>query len=341
MSAGVSIDGGYQLNRLKINFYLPLSYRYTAVDNLLIDREPLSKGKIYFQPSFAVQYSFSTQLELTANGVYQTQTPTLSTLYTGYILQNYRNINRYDTQLFDANNMGGSLGISYKNIMNMLFAGGNISYNYYHRDGMYGQTLDSLLTVTQLVMHPNSGIGFSVTGRISKGFNWKRLVLSTDGSWGKNESDQLRQESFVRYNILWFNANILANTRLSKWLFAEYKASWGQNQSKMSANTGEGFPVMQSLNEQFTADVTLPCGINLIATMEHYYNNLVESNRNFFLVDAGLIYTWLGVRYSLDWTNILNTSKYISTLYSSLNSYYSEYDIRPRAMMLKVKFKLL
>lgn len=340
VSSGLSLDIGYDARYFKLNVFLPVNYRYTDINNQSGENNGvLHKGKIYFQPSFSARYNLTSQLEITANGGYFTHLAGLNTLYTGYILQNYRSINRYDTRLFDTNNLGGSLNIAYKNILNMFFAGGGISYNRYRRDGIYGQTLDDILTVTQLVMRPNGGNGFSVNGRVSKGFDWKSLVVSAEGSWGQNESEQLRQEYFVRYNSHWMNASASANMRPMQWLITEYKASWGRSQSSVS--TGERFSAIQSLNQRVIIDISLPFDINLNGSFEHYYNSALQGNRHFPLTDMGLVYTYRGTRFSLDWTNILNTSKYTTASYGVLNSYYSEYNIRPTAIMLNVRFKLL
>jgi glutathione S-transferase len=66
----------------------------------------------------------------------------------------------------------------------------------------------------------------------------------------------------------------------------------------------------------------------------------LQGHKNFSLADLALAYTYKNVRYSLDWTNILNTSKYVSAWYGNLNSYYSEYNIRPAQVMLNMQFKL-
>lgn len=339
LNGGIFLEVAYHTSSFKLNIYLPAAYQYTTIDNRLSGNGSLHKGKTYIQPSLTAKYNFTARLEVSVNGFRQIQTPEINTLYTGYILQNYRNINRYETQLFDTDNLGGSLNFAYKNVLNMFFAGGGISYNCYRRDGIYGQTFDGQLTVTQLVMRPNNGNSLAVNGRISKGIDWNMLVFSADVSGGKSKSEQLRQESFVRYNSRWVNADASVNIKPAQWLTCEYKMSWGRSWGSVS--TGETFPAIQSLNHRAMVNISLPLDMALYTTFEHYYHNTSNYKKDFSLADMGLTYTYRGARFSLDWTNILNTSKYISTSYSALNTYYSEYDIRPAAVMLKVGFKLL
>ena len=339
MNAGISLDATYNGNNLKINFFMPVMYRYTSMNDRQTDGKTLNVGKFYFQPSLLARYTFTNQLEASSGAGYYTRTPGLASLYTGYILKNYRSINRYDTQLFDSNNLFASFGLSYKNIFNMFFAGGGISFNRYHSEGMYAQTFDGLLSVTQVAMQSNGGNSFSVNGRMSKGFDWKALVFSAEASWGKSMSEQMRQSKLVTYESQWTNASASVNLKPFHWFLTEYKVSWERSTGK--ASSGECFEPIQSFMQRAVIDISLPLGISLNGSLEHYYNSAIQGDKNFSLADLGLMYVNRGIRYSLDWTNIFNTEKYVSASYGALNSYYSEYGIRPMAVMLTVSFKLL
>lgn len=339
INAGISLGGAYNGENLKIGFFIPVTYRYTSMNTRQADDKTLNAGKFYFQPSLSARYTFTNQLEANCEAGYYIQPPGLTSLYTGYILQNYRSINRYDTTLFDSNRLFTSLGLSYKSILDMFFVSGNVSFNRYHSQGMYAQTFDGQLSVIQVVMQSNGGNSFSVNGRISKGFNWKALVISAEASWVKSTSDQMRQSKLVTYNSQWTNANASVNLKPLPWLITEYKILWGRNKGKVSS--GESFEPIQSLTQQAKIDISLPLGISLNGSLEHYYNSAIQGDKNFSLADLGLSYEHRGVRYSLNWTNIFNTKKYVSASHGALNSYYSEYDIRSTAVMLTVRFKIL
>lgn len=338
MNAGISLDATYNGDNLKISLFMPVTYQYTYIKNLGINNK-LNNGKFYFQPSLSARYSLTNRLEANGEAGYYTITPGLSSLYTGYILKNYRNINKYDTQIFDSNSLYASIGLSYKNILDMFFAGIGISFNKTNSDGIYDQVFDGLLSVTQVAMQPNSGNYFSVNGRMSKGFDWNALVISADASWGKSKSEQMRQKKLVYYESQWTNASTKINFKPFNWVLTEYKLSWGQSKGKV--NSGEMFKSIQSIKNRLALDFSLPFNININTSLEHYYNNAIEGNKNFSLADLSITYANRGVRYSLEWNNIFNTKKYISSYYGPLNTYYSEYDIRPMAIMLKIQLKLL
>lgn len=339
VNTGISLDVAYNGDNLKISFSMPVTYQYTVMNAPQTKRKMQNIGKFYFQPSLMTRYRFTNQLEANGAAGYYTLTPGLMTLYPGYILQNYRTINRYNARLFDTSSLIASIGLSYKNVLNMFFASGDISFSHDHSEGMYAQTFDGQLSVTQVAMQPNDGNSFSVSGRMSKGFNWKALVLSAEASWGRAVIDQLRQNKLVNYKSQWINASTSVNLKPFRWFLTEYKISWGRNRGKISS--GENFKPIQSIKQRAVVDISLPFNINLNGSLEHYYNNAIQGDKSFTLADLGLTFVSKGIRYSLDWTNIFNTKKYVSASYGSLNSYYSEYDIRPRSVMLKVRFKLL
>jgi hypothetical protein len=188
-------------------------------------------------------------------------------------------------------------------------------------------------------MQANDGNSLAINGRISKGFDWKLTVISTEALSGKSTSKQMRQNKLVDYKSQWIQANAAMNMKPFQWLIIDYKASWGHSQAK--ASTGEQFSAIQSLKQRIMLDILLPFDINLNYSFEHYYNSAAQHNKIFSLTDAAIVYTYKGIRFSLDWTNILNTATYVSKYYDTLNSYYSEYNIRQMAVMLKVNFRLV
>lgn len=337
--AGTSFDVNYHSNRWQVNVVFPLTYRHTFLDNSLISNAHQQAGQIYFLPSFTAKYSITNRWTINAEGSFYKQMPNLQTLYTGYILQTYRNINRYETCLADKNNGAVLFGISYKDILNMFFAGGSISLIRYHSNALYGQTFDGFLTLTQFYYQPNSGNSVSVNGRVSKAFDWKKLMIAANINWRESRSNQLRQSCFINYYGEYYSANLSGNMNPTKWLAAEYRAQWECITSRIS--TGKNFQAIQSINQRIKVTASLPLDINLNASLEHYCNNREQGGQSFSLADVGLSMGHKNMLYSLEWTNILNTSQYVSTSYDAMNAYYSEYNIRPTAVMFTVRFKLL
>ena len=334
-SAGFNVS--YQSNDIKLSFGLPLSFQHVRVINAF-STEPYTRSKFYFQPSGNFTYSFANNCELNTAYGFNSNSSGLSSLYTGYILSDYRTLNRYDTRMFDTFSNGGSVNFSYKDILSMLFLGAGATYNHYYSEATYGQTMKGILIITQLNEIPNSGNSFSINGRFSKSFDWNKMLISATAMAGKNSGQQFRQNVSLDYQSRWISADASINMKIAQWLSVEYKAMGGCNQNSVS--TSDKLPIIQSFNQKAVADIYISDAISFNAVYEYYYNSALQGDKSFALIDAGIIYSVNGMRFSLDWTNILNTSKFISASNAGLNSYYSEYYIRPAAMMLKVKFRL-
>jgi len=338
LSSSAGFNLSYESNNIKLSFGLPFSFQYARVVNAF-SNEPYMLNKLYFQPSGNFTYSFADNWELNTGYGFNVSSPGLPSLYTGYILADYRTLNRYDTRIFDTFSNGGSTRISYKDILSMLFWEAGASYSRYQSEATYGQTMNGVLTITQLSEIPNSGNSFSINGQFSKGFNWKKLLISAKAAAGKSTGQQFRQNVSLDYQSRWIGADASVNMKIARWLSVEYKANGSCNQSSVS--TGEKLPLINSFNQKAVADIYISDAISFNAVSEYYYNSALQGDKSFVLADAGISYSVNGVRFSLDWTNILNTSKFISASNDGLNSYYSEYYIRPTAVMLKVRFRLL
>ena len=118
----------------------------------------------------------------------------------------------------------------------------------------------------------------------------------------------------------------------------EYNVSWGLHRSRREGVAW--FTPIQNLSHKLISHVNVLKDVAIKLTAEHYYNDAVTEGRHFTLADVGLAYTWRRVRFSLDWTNILDARLYSSGTITDLVASHSYYDIRPSAIMLKARCKL-
>lgn len=82
-------------------------------------------------------------------------------------------------------------------------------------------------------------------------------------------------------------------------------------------------------------------GLILSAELNHYYNSSrVQSERTTWFGNIGAQYKLKGMDIMLDWTNIFNTKQFITQSYSNAGRYYSQYQLRPFEIMLRIRFKI-
>jgi len=112
--------------------------------------------------------------------------------------------------------------------------------------------------------------------------------------------------------------------------------------TRVSGSMGSGSKLDPIVNyiDAATLNFTLTNSLILSLGVEYYDTHKKNQNQSFYLLDAGLSYTWNRIRFTLDYNNILNTTDYVNAYYGSLNSYYTEYRIRPASILLQARFKL-
>lgn len=334
---GFSLIIKYIKNNLSFKLSSPLQFQYISLtdDNKTINPE---KQKFLFQPSAELLYDINNKWDISGKWFYYNNIPDLRTLYSGYIVRNYRTLNRYDNKLTDSYGNRASLKLSYKDVMQFLFTSLEVSYNQYHNEVMYAQEFEGATLKTTLLEMNNKGDYLSVKGRASKGFNWKKLSLSFEGAFGKGNTPQLRQGKLIEYVNQGLNANFTTSLAITGAVLLANKCSYSQ--VKGETKPGEVLNPIRSFIDAATLDIVLPVGLILNTAVEYYNTHDGNHRQQFYLLDAGMAYTWKKIRLSLDWQNLLNTKNYVYAYYGSLNSYYSKYTIRPSSILLKARFKL-
>jgi hypothetical protein len=337
MQAGISLKITYRKRDFNFELSTPIQYQFISLDDKVKSNES-HQNRIIFQPQTNIRYNINTHWEVSGSWFWYNYNPNLRNLYSGYILQNYRTLSHYESRLSDSYGQQGGLKFSYKDIIRFLFTNIEFRYNHYRNEVMYAQEFEGAMMKISAVELENTGNYFSVTARAGKGFNWKKLSINAEASWGKGVTPQLRQDSLIEYKNQGINANMTLSLSLTKKLQFANKSSWSSVSG--STDAGEKLEPIVSFIDAATINYILPNGLIFSFGMEYYDTRTGSSKQNFYLLDAGITYTWKRVRFTLDYNNILNTKEYVYAYYGTLSSYYSEYRIRPASILLSARFKL-
>lgn len=337
MKAGISLKITYRKRDFNFELSTPIQYQFISLDDKIKSNDP-HQNRIIFQPQTNVRYSINTHWEISASWFWYNYNPNLRNLYSGYILQNYRTLSHYESRLSDSYGQQGSLKFSYKDIIRFLFTNVEFRYNSYRNEVMYAQEFEGSLMKISAVELENTGNYFSVTARAGKGFNWKKLSINAEASWAKGVTPQLRQDSLIEYKNQGINANMTLSLAVTENLQFANKSSWSSISG--STDAGEKLDPINSFIDAATINYILSNGLIFSFGMEYYDTRNGSRKQSFYLLDAGITYTWKRVRFTLDYNNILNTTDYVYAYYGTLSSYYSEYRIRPASVLLSARFKI-
>ena len=332
------ITANYKIRKFSINTYFPISYNIYQLENKIDKQKDEQLNKWYLEPSFQIQYRFSSKINVDANLAFYNGLNSIYELYSGYILESYRYLNHYDSRFDVSHGNYQSLSIAYKDIINMFFANASIFRSNNKNSVIYTQNFEDDLLLTSIIEKPNESSTISTSGKISKGFDWKRLNVDLGVNYLTGASQQIRQDNLVDYNFDLLNLSAKINMVPFSFLILSLESAWQQSQSQIERQ--EAFAPIHSCTNSANLDFKLIDKLRFGVQFEQYYNSAIPNDRYLYFGDIHLNYTWKQVGFELNWNNILNTENYITAFYSSMNEYYSAYRIRPANVMFKVRFKI-
>ena len=295
LDAGLGAEIMFNIRKFHASIYLPMKYRLFRLDNR-IDGIITDKNRFRVEPSLNLTYKVNSNHNINASVALNYMTPSIETLYSGYILTSYRQLSAYDVAgLYEGMNQNYSLKYDFKNILSMSFAGAEVMWNRQSPEVLYGSYYDGIVqhTISRRTSE-NSNI-LSAKVHASQGFDWRRLKIG---------------------------------------------ASVTYSQSATQPKGGERFPWLRTVTNKGTLDFTIPGGVTLTTSLYHYYNNFNYGDRSFLLLNAEAKYSIKRFSFTLSCDNLLNRKTYVYSNLPALTESRAIYNIRPRSILLKIRFRI-
>lgn len=339
LDAGIGAEIMFTTRKFHASLYLPMKYRLFRLNNRL-DGIITDKNRFRVEPSLNLTYKVNSSHNLNASAALNYMTPSIETLYSGYILTSYRQLSAYDVAgLYEGMNQHYSLKYDFKNILSMSFAGAEVAWFRQSPDVLYGSYYDGIVQHTISRRTSENSDMLSAKVHASQGFDWRRLKIGASFTYSYYDSPLLVQDAVVRYtgNSLGVNADISMTP--FKWLSVLYQGNYSQSATQQKGH--ERFPWLRTVTNKGTLDFTIPGGVTLTTSLYHYYNNFNDGDRSFLLLNAEAKYTIKRFSFTLTCDNLLNRKSYVYSSLSALTESKAIYNIRPRSIILKIRFRIL
>lgn len=338
LDAGLGAEIMFTTRKFHASLYVPMKYRLFRLDNKL-DGIITDKNLFRVEPSLNLTYKVNSSHNLNASAALNYMTPSIETLYSGYILTSYRQLSAYDVPgLYEGMNQHYALKYDFKNILSMSFAGAEVAWYRQSPDVLYGSYYDGIVQHTISRRTSENSDMLSAKVHASQGFDWRRLKIGASFTYSYYDSPLLVQDAVVRYtgNSLGVNADVSLTP--FKWLSVSYQGIYSQSATQQKGH--ERFPWLRTVTNKGTLDFTIPGGVILTTSLYHYYNNFNDGDRSFLLLNAEAKYTIKRFSFTLSCDNLLNRKSYIYSNLSALTESKAIYDIRPRSVLLKIRFRI-
>lgn len=338
LDAGVGAEVMFSTRKIHASLYLPMKYRLFRLNNRL-DGHITDKSRFRVEPSLNFTYKFNSSHNIKASAMLNYMTPSIETLYSGHILTSYRQLSAYDVAgLYEGMNQHYSLGYDFKNILSMSFAGAEVSWNRQSPEVLYGSYYDGIVqrTISRRTSENEDMISTKI--HASQGFDWRRLKIGASVTYSYYDSPLLVQDEVLRYT----GKNIGVNADISltpfKWLGISYQGNYSQSATQQKGY--DRFPWLRTVTNKASLDFTIPGGVTLTTSLYHYYNNFNDGDKSFLLLNAEAKYTIKRFSFTLSCDNLLNRKSYIYSDLSALTESKAIYNIRPRSVLLKIRFRI-
>lgn len=338
LDAGIGAEIMFSTRKFHASLYLPLKYRLFRLKNRL-DDEITDNSRFRVEPSLNFIYRINSSHNLKAAASLSYMTPSIETLYSGYILTSYRQLSAYDVAgLYEGMNQHYSLGYDFRNILSMSFAGVELDWNRQSPEVLYGSCYDGIVERTISRHTSESGDMLSAKIHASQGFDWRRLKIGAALTYSFYDSPLLVQDEVLRYsgNSLGIEADVSLTP--FKWLSVSYQGSYSRSATQQKGY--ERFSWLRTVTNKASLDFTIPGGVTLTTSLYHYYNNFNNGDKSFILLNAEARYTIKRFSFMLSCDNLLNRKSYVYSSMSALTESRAIYNIRPRSILLKIRFRI-
>ena len=338
IDAGIGITAFYKLNSTYCELFLTGAYRLYDLKNNQVDLTT-DKHRFVVEPHLSIRYAINNNHELRLKSSLAYSSPAIENLYDNYILNSYRQLSIYQSHdLYQANVFATSLSYDYRNILSMWFAGLDMGFTHYSPNVLYGASYQGEKEL--IISRPTNEAAdsYTVSLRSSKGWDWAKTKLSVNATYKHLDSPLLIQDQIVRYLSYSSHLSMSLYAMPLHWMAIDYSNSWYIIKSRMKL--GSSVPTQNTFKSKLAFNFFMAKALSLNMNFAYYYNNRNEKDKSFILSNAEASYAIKRWNFTLVVDNLWNQKQYINSFSTELQENTTIYRIRPRSVLLKVRYRI-
>ena len=329
----------YAMKRIVFNAQLPVNYSFRELRK---DRKFDSKNGLFINPSFGFRYDPSNVFRITFNIGRDHNKGDINTLNNGYILVNYRTLSKGSALWAEDTLSRAYMSFVINRAEKLSSTYITVSYTYRASNLITSQNFSDIMLYRYILPLPIHSGAFSTIMMYTKGFGAFLKKATLTPSYSIYNNRQIQGEKEIKSNTSTFSLSLALDIKLWEDSDLRYFAGWSNSLSK---NRREGIVIasglLNSLDQTLSFQSIIYKNIQIKVTSEH--RKLFSAGSNIpstFFLDSDIIYKRKRSEFSLSLSNILNTQDYAVKYLGSFSNYENLYTLRPRSVMLRVKFYL-
>ena len=263
-------------------------------------------------------------------------------IYSGYIMNNYRSFQRsYVEQLSETDRIGTNASIGYRSALNATFFRLNASYNHTRDNQIYGYTYQGATSVVQAVDQTTTADSYNLSFDFSKGFDWLQTTIRAFGGYGHSHSEQLIADQLYPFHSRTVSIGAGGTITPLPWLNFVLSSGYSWNSSYTDSGGSNLSRIVRTATQRLSMNVYVTKQMTLSAAVEDNYNNLTAIGRHAWFGDIKAKYKLGRCDLELQLNNLFDQRHYTRVTYSGLDIYTNTSQLRPRNILVIVRFKLL
>ena len=323
----------YWVKRVNFTLNAPVSFAHYAFDKALANRD-----EVYFSPSLSMNWKPNNRLSMGIRGGSGRSPMDLNLIHPGYIMTDYRSFRSGVDDFYSSTSQNVSANLSYKHTRHGLFANAYAMQSWSHNPYTLAQQLYGDYVVYSYTSAKSDGQMLMASGNIGKTLDFMRGSANINGSFSRNESHLISENSSVNSVGTSWSVGAKINGSPLRWFSFDYRFEWAS--SRMSMN-GINASWLGNMENELLFNIMPHKKWEWHISGEHFRNELTSDQfKNVFLLDTKLIYK-LNKRLELSATlsNIFNQRTYNYTTYNQLTSFESQRWLRGRELLISISLR--
>jgi len=335
----VAVRYSYVARRLTATLNLPVGIAIHQNTDRLSNTSN-TENRPFLNPSLNLRYRIGYQWEVSTTARYSNNFSTIRNLYTGYLLSNYRNIQKNSGQFSGSNTQAYNVGLRFNEPLIAMNAGIFASYSRTRFDMLPEVSFNGILSIRELVEHKGHNDSRSLGLSFSKGFN--RIITRADihGSYSISTSHQLQQGTPILSKFRGHNIGFSFLGRLSRFANYSYRISHNSGRTTVEGGAVQNFGAISRTTQHFRLNITAINSLVLTLNMDYSQSSTTSNLPSTFFTDLRAQYRFNRFEFGVNWNNIFNANQYVIANYGEFFSFVNTFELRPSNIVFSVRFSL-
>ena len=319
----------YERNGWRASLTMPLKWLHYSVSG--------QHDYINASPRLYVKRQLTAKSDISGSVTYSLGSPQPYLNITAPVLSDYRNLFIADNPDKYSQNVAATLSYRYRNPLKSMFFNLSATYNHSRSSIMSNQLFIDDFIISTYADRLSDSNSWYVKGGFSKGLGHSKMVVGCDVDASTASASSMRDNAMIPYHQIAAGVKPYFKGSLTKWLSANYEASYGFSKLKIDGEANDYHTFRQNI---FTTIIPNDI-VQFTIGAEHFLTRFPEGNTaNLVLLDASAVWRLNNkVRLSLTANNVLNRRSYEYVNYGTLSRSEHHFRIRPRSILASIQYR--